>query len=112
MSSPTSVKVSDRAVRGDLYPPHRLAGSQARSVRSRSGGEVPRNGTYRALAMLAANSQASESVSVAAATVLRARPRLGLVATAAGLVAAPGDDAGDEHPNEQTAQNHPHAGYT
>jgi hypothetical protein len=77
-----------------------------------SGGEVPRNCTYRALAMPAAISQSSESASVAAATVLRARPRLGLVATAAGLVAAPGDDAGDEHPNEQAAQNHSHAGYT
>ena len=52
--------------------------------------------------------QASESASVAAATVLRARPRLGVIATAAGLVAAPGDDAGDEHPNEQAAQ-HSHA---
>lgn len=93
----------------------RLTGSRDHK-RGQSGAALavryPGNGTYRALAMLAANSQASESASVAAATVLRARPRLGLVATAAGLVAAPGDDAGDEHPNEQTAQNHSHAGYT
>ena len=51
--------------------------------------------------------------SVAAAAALRtARPRLGLAAAATGLVAAAGDDAGNEHPNEQTAQNQSHADNT
>ena len=62
--------------------------------------------------MAAANSQASESASVAAATALRLLDPGWATATTSGLVAAAGGDAGNEHPNEQTAQNHSHLGYT